>query len=150
MNFFLTLHIFNLCLYVKYSISVFTNFIIDNTPYKKDIVYKPVFFNCLTPLLFFLPLDSVDSIREIFLISFLLLSFFFSLIVLTAQNPIFSALSLMATYVFSGFLLMCFGLEIYGIYFILIYAGAISVLILFVVMMINLRFKEKPQSDSKI
>lgn len=104
--------------------------------------------NCLQNSLFFIFFISqydVNAIREFFLFFFALTALFFSIIVLSAQNPVFSALALMATYVFSGFLLICLGLEIFGIYFILIYAGAISVLILFVIMMINLRFKEKTQ-----
>lgn len=105
----------------------------------KDCLQNSLFF------IFFISQYDVNAIREFFLFLFALSALFFSIVVLSAQNPVFSALALMATYVFSGFLLICLGLEIFGIYFILIYAGAISVLILFVIMMINLRFKEKTQ-----
>ena len=112
---------------------------VNRIQYNNSCLQNSIFF------IFFISQYEVNAVREFFLFLFALMALFFSVLVLGSQNPVFSALALMATYVFSGFLLICLGLELFGIYFILIYAGAISVLILFVIMMINLRFKEKTQ-----
>ena len=68
-----------------------------------------------------------------------------SFMVITAQNAIYSVLFLVLTFLSSTSLLFLLKCEFLSLIFILIYVGAISVLFLFVVMMLDLKiqiFKE--------
>ena len=59
-----------------------------------------------------------------------------------AQNPIHAALGLVCAFTFSGIALINFGLDFLGFLFILLYVGAIAVLIVFVIMMLHVRATE--------
>lgn len=60
-------------------------------------------------------------------------------LVILGRNPIVSAISLMATMFSTGLLYFSLGAHFIGVVQILIYAGAISVLIIFIVMLLDLR-----------
>ena len=62
-----------------------------------------------------------------------------ALLVVLGRNPIVSAISLMATLFSTGLLYFSAGAEFVGVVQILIYAGAISVLIIFIVMLLDLK-----------
>jgi len=62
-----------------------------------------------------------------------------ALLVILGRNPIVSAISLMATMFATGLLYFSLGAHFIGVVQILIYAGAISVLIIFIVMLLDLR-----------
>jgi NADH-quinone oxidoreductase subunit J len=68
--------------------------------------------------------------------SILLLSGF---LVAFSTNPIQSVLFLIATFCSAGAALMLFHSEFFGLIFIIIYVGAIAVLFLFVIMMLNVK-----------
>ena len=70
-----------------------------------------------------------------FLYTFIL---FFSFLVILAYNPIHSLLSLILVFFFSSLLLFSLGVDFLALYFLIIYAGAIAILFLFVSMMVNL------------
>ena len=62
-----------------------------------------------------------------------------SLFVLTSDNPIHSILFLILAFCNASGVLLLFGLEFLALAFVMIYVGAIAVLFLFVVMMLNLK-----------
>lgn len=62
-----------------------------------------------------------------------------SLQVVLSKNTVRSVLFLILIYVLSSFVLLLLGLEFLGLLYILIYVGAIAVLFLFVIMMLNIK-----------
>jgi len=62
-----------------------------------------------------------------------------ALMVVLSRNPIVSAISLMGTLFSAGLLFFTVGAYFIGVVQILIYAGAISVLIIFIVMLLDLK-----------
>jgi NADH-quinone oxidoreductase subunit J len=75
-----------------------------------------------------------------FSINFLLLSFGF--LVLISTNPVHSVLFLILSFCCAAIILVLFGLDFLASLFIIIYVGAIAVLFLFVVMMLNVKLYE--------
>jgi NADH-quinone oxidoreductase subunit J len=71
--------------------------------------------------------------------SFAILS---SLFVISTKNPVFSILFLISTFVNVSCLLFLFNFEFLPIAFLVIYVGAIAVLFLFVLMMLNIKLAE--------
>ena len=57
----------------------------------------------------------------------------------TASNPVYSVLLLVLVFFQAAFILILFGVEFLALLFIIIYVGAIAVLFLFVVMMLDLK-----------
>ena len=55
------------------------------------------------------------------------------------KNPIYSLIFLMLNYSIAGFLFVYSGLPFVGLIFVLIYVGAVSVLLVFTLMLLNLR-----------
>lgn len=78
-----------------------------------------------------------------FLIDFLTLGAIFSaLLVVTSKNPVMSVLFLISLFLnVSGYLVLQ-GLGFIGVSYLIIYIGAIAILFLFVVMMLNLQLAE--------
>ena len=76
------------------------------------------------------------KLLHFFLVSFLILSSFF---VFLSSNPVHSVLFLILSFVSSASLLFIFGADFLGVLFIIIYVGAIAVLFLFVVMMLDVK-----------
>ena len=74
----------------------------------------------------------------LFIITSLLL-FFFSLNLILNKNTLYSILSLIVVFFLSAILVIQFGLDYLPLIFISIYVGALSVLFLFVIMMLNSR-----------
>ena len=66
---------------------------------------------------------------------FILLFAFFSI---TSDNPVFCVLSLVLSFFFSSLFLICLGADFLGLMLMVVYVGAIAVLFLFVVMMLNI------------
>lgn len=83
-------------------------------------------------------LSSISSISilQIILCASLLIS---AIMVNLASNPVESVLFLVLTFITSGILLMALLSEFFGITVIIIYVGAIAVLFLFVIMMLNIK-----------
>lgn len=70
---------------------------------------------------------------------FITLMIISSLFVLISQNPVHSVLFLILTFCNAAGILFLFNAEFLGLVFIIIYVGAIAVLFLFVVMMLNVK-----------
>lgn len=77
-----------------------------------------------------------------FFLIFKWLLVFTALIVILARNPIYSILSLVLVFCNSSALLILLGAEFLAFVFIVVYAGAVAVLFLFVIMMINFKTLE--------
>lgn len=65
-----------------------------------------------------------------------------SLYTITSINPVISVTFLILTFVFSAIFLIFKGIIFIGLSYIIIYVGAIAVIFLFVVMMINIRLND--------
>jgi len=68
-----------------------------------------------------------------------LLSSVFSI---TSKNPVISVIFLISTFVQAALYLILIGINFVGISYIVIYVGAIAVLFLFVIMMINIKLTD--------
>ena len=79
--------------------------------------------------------------------SFAILSSFF---VIISKNPVFSILFLIFTFTNVSCLLFLFNFEFLPISFLIIYVGAIAVLFLFVLMMLNIKLAELQESYSTL
>lgn len=71
-----------------------------------------------------------------------LLMIYGSLMVISAQNPIHSVLYLILVFCSSAAFFISLGVEFLGIIFMIVYVGAIAILFLFVVMMLNIKLIE--------
>jgi len=81
---------------------------------------------------------------------FSLLFVFTAISVILSKNPVYSVLSLIACFFNATSLLFILGIEFVPVSFIVIYVGAIAVLFLFVLMMLNLKASELNQNNSLI
>ncbi|RYE05357.1 MAG: hypothetical protein EOP33_06610 [Rickettsiaceae bacterium] len=74
------------------------------------------------------------------------MAFFFSMIIilpifiLINNNPIYSLLALILTFINFSFILFSVGLEFLALAYLIVYVGAICVLFIFVILLLNLRF----------
>jgi NADH:ubiquinone oxidoreductase subunit 6 (subunit J) len=74
-------------------------------------------------------------IKILELFSFLIL--FLSFLTVCATNPIYAIMFLILIFCNAGLILFFFNFDFFGLIFIIIYVGAIAVLFLFVIMMLN-------------
>jgi len=88
-------------------------------------------------------------LKMIFLHNILLvLTIFFAFNVYFSRNPIESVLFLILVFCSSSFILFIINSEFLGLIFVIIYVGAIAVLFLFIIMLLNI--KEKDVSTSVV
>jgi NADH-quinone oxidoreductase subunit J len=73
-----------------------------------------------------------------------------SIMVISARNPVHSVLFLILTFMNAAGLLFLLEIEFLSFIFIVVYVGAIAVLFLFVVMMLDIKIVENDQNFSKI
>ena len=67
---------------------------------------------------------------------------FSSIFAITSKNPVISVIFLISTFVQAALYLILMGINFVGISYIVIYVGAIAVLFLFVIMMINIKLTD--------
>ena len=84
-------------------------------------------------------------IKELIFYSFSSVLICSSLAVVLFRNPVYSAVSLILSFITSGFLWLLLEAEFLAIVLILVYVGAVMVLFLFVIMMLNIN-EEKEKS----
>jgi NADH-ubiquinone oxidoreductase chain 6 len=77
-----------------------------------------------------------------FLDLFSVLSVFCAILVIINKNPIVSVLFLICLFVLISGYLMLLGMNFIGISYLLVYIGAVSILFLFILMLINIRISE--------
>ena len=70
-------------------------------------------------------------------------------LVITSRNPIFSVLFLIAVFVNVSCYLILLGINFIGLTYLIIYVGAIAILFLFVVMMMNIKLVELTEVNNK-
>jgi NADH-ubiquinone oxidoreductase chain 6 len=86
-------------------------------------------------------------ISEILDILFLLV-IFFAISVITVKNPIFSILFLIALFSSISSYLIILGIGFIGLSYLIVYIGAVSILFLFILMLINIRTSELQNDTS--
>jgi NADH-ubiquinone oxidoreductase chain 6 len=77
-------------------------------------------------------------ILNIFTVATLLVSVFS----ITSKNPVVSVLFLISTFVLAACYIIYIGINFIGISYIIVYVGAIAVLFLFIIMMINIKLTD--------
>jgi len=99
---------------------------------------------------FYIFLCGQSEILLFYYLWFLKLTLLFSaLCVVVSRNPVMSVIFLIYTFLNSALLLFFFGAEYFAMLLILVYLGAIAVLFLFVVMLLNIRIFEITQQTVK-
>lgn len=85
-----------------------------------------------------------SPIIQIFLFFFSSLLIISALLLINTKNPVYSVLFLILIFCNSTGLLLLFNIEFISILLIIIYIGAITVLFLFVIMMLNIQTYKNP------
>jgi NADH-ubiquinone oxidoreductase chain 6 len=80
--------------------------------------------------------------KTIFFNILFFLTLLMSIFSITSKNPVISILFLISTFVSAACYLILIGINFIGISYIIVYIGAIAVLFLFVIMMINIRLTD--------
>ena len=83
---------------------------------------------------------------KLFLAVFAALAISSSIMVVRANNPVYSVLYLILVFVNVSGILILQGLDFFAMIFLVVYVGAIAVLFLFVVTMLNIKVEEKQES----
>lgn len=77
-----------------------------------------------------------------------LFAIFCSILVIKTKNPIISVLFLIALFANISLYLMFIGLSFIGLTYLIVYIGAVSILFLFILMLINIRLSELQSNTS--
>jgi len=83
-----------------------------------------------------------NGYRAEFLFFLSLISIFCGISIIITKNPVLSVLFLIALFVTIAIYLMMLGLSFIGLSYLLVYVGAVSILFLFILMLINVRISE--------
>jgi len=89
-------------------------------------------------------------IKEIIFYTFSSVLICSSLAVILFRNPVYSAVSLILSFITSGFLWLLLEAEFLAIVLILVYVGAVMVLFLFVIMMLNINNEREKSSFNSL
>lgn len=108
------------------------------TGMNKDRQYKKL--NMTSNYLLTETLTAGYKVEILFVLS--LISIFFGVSTIITKNPIFSVLFLIGLFLTISIYLMMMGLYFIGLSYLLVYVGAISILFLFILMLINVRISE--------
>lgn len=92
--------------------------------------------------LYIVSLDLINGYNPFILDIFSLLSVLSAVLVITTKNPIVSVLFLISLFLVISVNLIMVGMHFIGLSYLLVYVGAISILFLFVLMLINIRISE--------
>lgn len=76
------------------------------------------------------------------------LSIISGILVITAKNPIVSILYLIGLFINVAIYLEVYGLNLIGLIYILVYVGAIAILLLFIIMLLNIKISELHESGN--
>lgn len=92
--------------------------------------------------LYIVSVDFINGLYPIVLDVLSLISLFSGVLVITTKNPIVSVLFLISLFMVIAVYLIIIGMHFIGLTYLLVYVGAIAILFLFVVMLINVRTAE--------
>jgi NADH-ubiquinone oxidoreductase chain 6 len=98
------------------------------------------FFNYMSDLYFLPDLNNGFNIEFLNVVAFV--SFFSGVLVIVSKNPIISVLYLILLFSTIACYLMFVGIKFLGLAYLLVYVGAVSILFLFILMLINIRVSE--------
>nr|YP_010991038.1 NADH dehydrogenase subunit 6 [Pappia fissilis]WOX61311.1 NADH dehydrogenase subunit 6 [Pappia fissilis] len=87
--------------------------------------------------------------KQIFLNLLAFGSLFSSVLVITSKNPVIAVIFLISVFINAAGYLILLGIGFIGISYIIIYIGAITVLFLFVIMMINIKLTDILETGSQ-
>ena len=87
------------------------------------------------------------SITNITIIFLVLCSNVSGFLVISASNAVYSVLYLILVFLFNTIILISLGTEFLALIFLIVYVGAIAVLFLFVVMMLNIKGSKRKKSN---
>jgi len=79
------------------------------------------------------------SLSDTLFYLFSLLAIASAFVVVTTPNPVHAVLFLVSSFAGAGCLLVLFGAEYLGVTFIVVYVGAVAIVFLFVIMMLNIK-----------
>lgn len=82
------------------------------------------------------------NISELLFIIFSLGAIFAGILVISSNNPIHAIFSLVLAFANISFIMILLGVEFLGVLFLIVYVGAIAILFLFVIMMLNIKLVE--------
>jgi len=85
---------------------------------------------------------------DVFILFFKVLIIFSAISVVSVRNPVYSVVFLIITFLNVSILLFFYKVEYFAVLLILVYLGAIAVLFLFVVMLLNIRIFEITQQTT--
>src|SRR5690606_32622927 len=88
---------------------------------------------------FYLRSNHFFEIHTLYLFIFSLLMCIFATLLIFVNNPIYSVISLILVYLLASFVLVFIEVHFLAVLFILVYLGAVVVLFLFIVMMLNIK-----------
>lgn len=90
-----------------------------------------------------------NGYRDVFLDIIYIASVLFGISVIISKNPIISVLFLISLFVSIACYLLILGMNFIGLSYLLVYVGAVSILFLFILMLINVRVSELLSETSK-
>lgn len=83
-----------------------------------------------------------NGFKAFFLDYISIITIFFGISIIISKNPVFSVLFLIGLFFSIAVYLMMIGLSFIGLSYLLVYVGAVSILFLFILMLINVRISE--------
>jgi NADH-ubiquinone oxidoreductase chain 6 len=86
--------------------------------------------------------DITNGFNPIFIDIIILISIISGILIITTKNPIVSVLYLILLFSSVSCYLIFIGLNFLGLAYLLVYVGAVSILFLFILMLINIRVSE--------
>jgi NADH-ubiquinone oxidoreductase chain 6 len=89
-----------------------------------------------------------NSLNHNFLPIFSLISILCGILIITSKNPIVSILFLIGLFITIASYLMMLGINFIGLSYLLVYVGAVSILFIFILMLINIRISELVDNSS--
>ena len=99
-------------------------------------------YNLIMSNLYMLHENITNNFNPIFLNVMSILSILCGILVIISKNPIVSVLFLIGLFLSIASYLMMLGMNFIGLSYLLVYVGAVSILFLFILMLINVRISE--------
>lgn len=92
--------------------------------------------------LYFLSENLTNNLNVMLLDLFAVTAIFFAIWVIISKNPVYSVLNLIALFIVISCYLCSIDFYFIGLAYLLVYVGAVSILFLFILMLINIRISE--------
>lgn len=106
------------------------------------VLRNGLFIKLFMFLLFVINENFTTGYKDIFLDSFSIIAVLCGIFVIVSKNPIVSILFLIGLFLSISIYLILLGMNFIGLSYLLVYIGAVSILFLFILMLINIRISE--------